>query len=79
LLDIKMPDMDGYQVCEALKSDEKTSEIPIIFLSALDQVFDKVKAFKVGGVDYISKPFEPEEVLAAPRNSGHYPAPKTPA
>lgn len=63
LLDIKMPDMDGYQVCEALKSDENTSEIPIIFLSALDQVFDKVKAFKVGGVDYISKPFEPEEVL----------------
>ncbi|MEG4132612.1 response regulator [Microcoleus sp. Pol1B3] len=64
LLDIKMPDMDGYQVCEALKSDEKNSEIPIIFLSALDQVFDKVKAFKVGGVDYISKPFQPEEVLA---------------
>ncbi|MEG4121012.1 response regulator [Microcoleus sp. N9_B4] len=63
LLDIKMPDMDGYQVCETLKSDEKTSEIPIIFLSALDQVFDKVKAFKVGGIDYISKPFEPEEVL----------------
>ncbi|MGB3263083.1 MAG: response regulator [Microcoleus sp.] len=63
LLDIKMPDMDGYQVCEALKNDEKTSEIPIIFLSALDQVFDKVKAFKVGGVDYISKPFQPEEVL----------------
>ncbi|MEG3958129.1 response regulator [Microcoleus sp. herbarium2] len=63
LLDIKMPDMDGYQVCKALKSDEKTSEVPIIFLSALDQVFDKVKAFKVGGVDYISKPFEPEEVL----------------
>ncbi|MFM9267004.1 response regulator [Tychonema sp. BBK16] len=63
LLDIKMPDMDGYQVCEALKSDEKTSEIPIIFLSALDQIFDKVKAFKAGGVDYISKPFEPEEVL----------------
>ncbi len=63
LLDIKMPDMDGYQVCEALKSDENTSEIPIIFLSALDQVFDKVKAFKVGGVDYISKPFQLEEVL----------------
>lgn len=62
-MDIKMPDMDGYQVCEALKLDENTSEIPIIFLSALDQVFDKVKAFKVGGVDYISKPFEPEEVL----------------
>ncbi|MEG4068268.1 response regulator [Microcoleus sp. Pol11C2] len=63
LLDIKMPDMDGYQVCEALKSDEKTSEIPIIFLSALDQVLDKVKAFKVGGADYISKPFQLEEVL----------------
>ena len=63
LLDIKMPDMDGYEVCEALKSDENTSEIPIIFLSALDQVFDKVKAFKVGGVDYISKPFDPKEVL----------------
>jgi CheY-like chemotaxis protein len=63
LLDIKMPGMDGYEVCEALKSDENTSEIPIIFLSALDQVFDTVKAFKVGGVDYISKPFQQEEVL----------------
>ncbi|MEG4532211.1 response regulator [Microcoleus sp. D2_18a_D3] len=63
LLDIKMPDMNGYQVCEALKSDENTSEIPIIFLSALDQVFDKVKAFKVGGSDYISKPFQLEEVV----------------
>jgi DNA-binding response OmpR family regulator len=63
LLDIKMPGMDGYEVCEALKSDKNTSKIPIIFLSALDQVFDKVKAFKVGRVDYISKPFEPEEVL----------------
>lgn len=63
LLDIKMPDMDGYQVCEALKFDENTSEIPIIFLSALDELFDKVKAFKVGGVDYISKPFQLEEVL----------------
>jgi PleD family two-component response regulator len=63
LLDIKMPDIDGYQLCEALKSDENTSEVPIIFLSALDQFFDKVKAFKVGGVDYISKPFQPEEVL----------------
>ncbi len=68
LLDIKMPDMDGYQVCEALKSDEKASEIPIIFLSALDELFDKVKAFKLGGVDYISKPFEPEEVLVRLEN-----------
>jgi CheY-like chemotaxis protein len=63
LLDIKMQDMDGYQVCESLKSYENTSEIPIIFLSVLDRVFDKVKAFKVGGVDYISKPFEAAEVL----------------
>ncbi|MEG4811469.1 response regulator [Microcoleus sp. F8-D3] len=63
LLDIKMPEMDGYQVCSTLKADEETSDIPIIFLSALNEVFDKVKAFKVGGVDYISKPFQPEEVL----------------
>lgn len=64
LLDIKMPDMDGYQVCLALKADENTSEIPVIFLSALDQVIDKVTAFQVGGVDYITKPFQPEEVIA---------------
>ncbi|HAX77802.1 MAG TPA: response regulator [Cyanobacteria bacterium UBA11372] len=64
LLDIKMPDMDGYQVCIALKVDQNTSEIPVIFLSALDQVIDKVKAFQVGGVDYITKPFQPEEVIA---------------
>lgn len=64
LLDIKMPDIDGYQVCSTLKSDEETSDIPIIFLSALNEVFDKVKAFQVGGVDYITKPFQPEEVIA---------------
>jgi CheY-like chemotaxis protein len=64
LLDIKMPDMDGYQVCSALKADEETADIPIIFLSALNETIDKVKAFKVGGVDYITKPFEPEEVIA---------------
>lgn len=63
LLDIKMPDIDGYQVCSTLKSDEETSEIPVIFLSALNEVFDKVKAFQVGAVDYITKPFQPEEVL----------------
>lgn len=68
LLDIKMPDMDGYEVCQALKSDEATSEIPVIFLSVLDEVIDKVKAFKVGGVDYITKPFEPEEVIARIQN-----------
>lgn len=64
LLDIKMPEMDGYEVCQILKADEVTEEIPIIFLSALDEVIDKVKAFKVGGVDYITKPFQPEEVIA---------------
>ena len=64
LLDIKMPDIDGYQVCSTLKADEETSDIPIIFLSALNEVFDKVKAFQAGGVDYITKPFQPEEVLA---------------
>jgi DNA-binding response OmpR family regulator len=64
LLDIAMPEMNGYQVCEALKADETTSEIPVIFLSALDEVFDKVKAFQVGGVDYITKPCEPKEVIA---------------
>jgi diguanylate cyclase (GGDEF)-like protein len=63
LLDIKMPDMDGYQVCEKLKEDELTRDIPIIFLSAFDDVLDKVKAFAVGGVDYITKPFQAEEVI----------------
>ena len=64
LLDIKMPDMNGYQVCEQLKINSKTRDIPIIFLSALDEVFDKVKGFELGGVDYITKPFQIEEVLA---------------
>jgi diguanylate cyclase (GGDEF)-like protein len=63
LLDIKMPEMDGYEVCEQLKLDSSTSHIPVIFLSALDDVFDKVKGFAVGGVDYITKPFQIEEVV----------------
>lgn len=63
LLDIKMPDMDGYEVCEKLKSNQLTHDIPVIFLSALDDIFDKVKAFNVGGVDYMNKPFQVEEVL----------------
>ncbi|MDM8563038.1 response regulator, partial [Candidatus Marithioploca araucensis] len=58
LLDIKMPDMDGYEVCTYLKADEETRDIPIIFVSALNETFDKVKAFSVGGVDYITKPFQ---------------------
>ncbi|MEH2442878.1 hybrid sensor histidine kinase/response regulator [Nostoc sp.] len=63
LLDINMPDMDGYQVCQQLKADEKTCEVPVIFISALDDVVDKVKAFDVGGVDYIAKPFHGAEVV----------------
>ncbi|HEY9644169.1 MAG TPA: response regulator [Coleofasciculaceae cyanobacterium] len=64
LLDIRMPVMDGYQVCQQLKTNVQTQHIPIIFLSALDDVLDKIKAFEVGGVDYITKPFQIEEVLA---------------
>jgi signal transduction histidine kinase len=64
LLDILMPNMDGYEVCKHLKSDELTHEIPVIFISAINEVVDKVKAFTVGGVDYITKPFQVEEVLA---------------
>ncbi|AFY72454.1 PAS domain S-box [Synechococcus sp. PCC 7502] len=64
LLDINMPDMDGYEVCERLKRDVQTLDIPVIFISALDDVLDKVKAFSVGGVDYVTKPFQLQEVLA---------------
>lgn len=64
LLDIKMPDLDGYEVCRQLKAHEYTADVPVIFMSALDEVLDKVKAFEVGGVDYITKPFESLEVLA---------------
>ena len=63
LLDIKMPDLDGYQVCRQLKSDPQTQNIPVIFISALNELLDKVKAFEVGAVDYITKPFQVEEVL----------------
>ncbi len=64
LLDILMPDMDGYEVCERLKADEGTRDVPIIFISVLEDVQDKVKGFAVGGVDYMSRPFQEEEVLA---------------
>ena len=63
LLDINMPGMDGYEVCRQLKADRQTCNVPIIFLSALDEVLDKVRAFEVGGIDYITKPFQLEEVL----------------
>lgn len=68
LLDINMPQMNGYEVCSQLKADEQTRDIPVIFISALDDVLDKVKAFKVGGADYITKPFQSEEVLARIEN-----------
>jgi PAS domain S-box-containing protein len=68
LLDILMPGIDGYEVCKRLKADERTKDIPVIFISALSETFDKVKGFKVGGVDYITKPFQVEEVLARVEN-----------
>ncbi len=64
LLDIMMPGMDGYAVCDVLKADERTRDIPVIFISALNETVDKVKAFSSGGVDFITKPFQEEEVLA---------------
>lgn len=68
LLDINMPDMDGYQVCQQLKANERTCTVPVIFISALDDVLDKVKAFDVGGVDYITKPFHGSEVISRIKN-----------
>ncbi len=64
LLDIMMPEMSGYELCEKLKADPSTRDIPVIFISAINEVLDKVKAFSVGGVDYITKPFQVEEVIA---------------
>jgi len=64
LLDINMPEMNGYEVCEILKADEKLKDIPVIFISALSEALDKVKAFSTGGVDYVTKPFQFEEVNA---------------
>jgi two-component system response regulator HydG len=67
LLDIMMPDMNGYEVCRRLKSNDQFSGIPIIFISALGEIDDKLKGFSLGGVDYIIKPFQAEEVLARVR------------
>lgn len=68
LLDIMMPQMNGYEVCSHLKASESTQEIPVIFLSAMSDVLDKVKAFNIGGADYITKPFQAEEVLVRVKN-----------
>ncbi len=64
LLDIRMPGMDGYEVCREVKKNPATQDIPVLFLSALDDPVDKVKAFDAGGVDYITKPFQTDEVVA---------------
>jgi diguanylate cyclase (GGDEF)-like protein len=64
LLDIQMPEMNGYQVCQAFKNDPDLCHIPILFISALGETFDKLKAFEAGGVDYVTKPFQIEEVVA---------------
>lgn len=64
LLDVHMPGLDGYAVCRKLKENPKTAVIPIIFLSASEDAWDKKQAFLVGGVDYISKPIQVEEVVA---------------
>ena len=68
LLDINMPEMNGYEVCQQLKASKKTDQIPIIFISALEQINDKVQAFELGGQDYITKPFQELEVLMRVRN-----------
>lgn len=68
LLDIMMPEMTGYEFCKQLKESENTKDIPVIFISALDDVFDKVLAFDVGGADYITKPFRVQEVVARIEN-----------
>jgi PleD family two-component response regulator len=64
LLDIMMPDIDGFTTCSQLKANERTRDIPVIFISALDAMEEKIRAFTTGGVDYVTKPFHPEEVLA---------------
>jgi PAS domain S-box-containing protein len=64
LLDIRLPDIDGYEICKELKSDPGSADIPVIFISALDDPLDKVRAFAEGGIDYIAKPFQAEEVVA---------------
>jgi CheY-like chemotaxis protein len=64
LLDVRMPEMDGFQMCERLKADQRTRDIPVIFVSASNDPSDKVKAFHSGGADYILKPLLEEDVLA---------------
>jgi len=71
LLDIMMPGIDGFEVCRRLKADPATHRIPVIFLSALDETADKVKGLQLGAVDYVSKPFQAEEVIARVNTPPH--------
>ncbi|OVE82517.1 hypothetical protein BVY04_00715, partial [bacterium M21] len=64
LLDIIMPGIDGFQTCSRIKNNDSTADIPVIFMSSLSDTVDRVKGFEAGGVDYISKPFQTEELLA---------------
>ena len=64
MLDVDMPGMDGYETCRRLKSDAHTADAPVIFISALGELTDKIKAFQAGGVDYVTKPFDVQGVLA---------------
>src|ERR1044071_6450696 len=68
MLDVNMPVMNGYEVCHELKCSDGTRSVPVIFISALDEVVDKVKAFEAGGADYVTKPFQFGEVLARIEN-----------
>ena len=68
LLDINMPEIDGYEVCKQFKTIPQVRDVPVIFISALDDVLNQVKAFEVGGVDYLTKPFRLQEVLASVEN-----------
>lgn len=67
LLDVRMPGLDGYAICERLKADARTRDVPVIFLSALSEAGDRLRGFALGAVDYIAKPYQPEEVLARVR------------
>ena len=68
LLDVMMPHIDGFEVCRRLQADPETTEIPVIFITALGSVEDEITGFKCGGVDYVTKPFQNDEMLARIRN-----------
>ncbi len=77
LLDIMMPGIDGFETCRRLKNDETVSDIPIIFMTAMSDTESKVKGFKIGAVDYITKPFQREEVLVRIKKNAYHSATNT--